>query len=262
MACEENEVVKEGERILLVMEDGSEYLIRLKKGTKFGTHLGILNFDDLIGKKYGSSFLTTKGKKVYVIKPGIVENIMKMKRKTQIVYPKDMGYILLKLDIKEGDRVIDVGVGSGAMCGAIARLVGKIGKVYGYDRREDFLKLAENNLKEWGLLDRVILKNKDISEGFDEKNVDALFLDVPNPWDHIDKCWEALKGGGRIAIVCPTTNQVQEVLKILYKNPFINVEVWESLFRMYKPVHERFRPVDRMVAHTAYMIFAIKVFER
>ncbi len=262
MAYKEDEIVTEGERVFLVMEDGSEYLVRLKKGVRFGTHLGVLNFDEIIGKKYGSSFLTSKGKKGYVIKPGIVENIMKMKRKTQIVYPKDIGYILLKMDIKEGDRVIDVGVGSGAMCGALARVVGDAGKVFGYDRREDFLKLAESNLKEWGLYDRVVLKKKDIEEGFEERNIDALFLDVPNPWDYIDKCWEALKGGGRIAIVCPTTNQVQEVLKALSNSPFINVEVWESLFRMYKPVHERFRPVDRMVAHTAYMIFAIKVLER
>ncbi|MCX7668431.1 MAG: methyltransferase domain-containing protein, partial [Atribacterota bacterium] len=181
---------------------------------------------------------------------------------TQIVYPKDLGYILLYLDIKAGDRVIDVGLGSGAMCGALARIVGTSGKVYAYEKREEFIRVAVENLSDWNVLDRVEIKPKDIEQGFEEQDVDALFLDVPQPWDYLTQCWEALRGGGRIGIVSPTASQVMEVLKGLHALPFLSISVWESLFREYKTNPSTFRPLDRMVAHTTYMIFARKVLER
>jgi len=147
------------------------------------------------------------------------------------------------------------------MCGALARSVGNMGRVFAYERRKDFYDIAKSNLEKWGLLDRVELKLKDISEGFDEK-VNAIFLDVPDPWNYISNCSKALLGSGNLAIVCPTTNQVQKVIEAIESENFIMVEIWESLFRKYKPVSERLRPFDRMVAHTAYMIFARKAEKR
>lgn len=255
------DTLKQMEKVLILFQDGSEYLVRLEE-KKLHTHLGTIDLGELIGKDYGDVVKTSTGKVGFILKPTLLEEIMKMKRRTQIVYPKDSSYIALKLDVKEGDKVIDSGVGSGAMCAVLARHVGKTGKVFAYEKRKEFAELARENLREWGLLDRVEIKVKDIGEGFDEKDVDALFLDVPDPWNYVKVCWEALRGGGRFAAVCPTTNQVQETLKEISNLPFVKVEVWESLFRAYKPVHERFRPVDRMVAHTAYMIFAVKVKEK
>ncbi len=247
-----------GSRVYILAPDGSDFLVRVEKNHRFTTHLGTIDMDDLIGLEYGSSVETSKGKRVYLLEPGIVQNVFKMKRQTQIVYPKDMGFILLMLDVKQGDRVIEAGVGSGAMTGALARAVGEKGRVYAYERREDFYELALSNLRRWALTDRVKLKLRDISEGFDERNVDSVFLDVPDPWNYMNHAWKSLKGGGRVAIVCPTTNQVQEVLKSIEESDFTGVEVWESLFRRYKTNPERLRPFDRMVAHTTYMIFAIK----
>lgn len=252
--------IEKDDRVYIWLEDGRDYLIRVVPGKSLGTHLGNLELSELLGKEFGEYVLTSKGKKAFLLQPGVVENIFHMRRRTQIVYPKDLGYILLMLDIKEGDRVIDVGLGSGAMCGALARLVGEKGRVYAYERREDFIPLAEENLREWGVLDRVTIHLRDIAEGFLEQGIDALFLDVPEPWKYLRQCWEALRGGGRLAVVSPTAGQVMEVLRGLEALPFVGTQVWESLFREYKPNPVTFRPFDRMVAHTTYMIFARKVF--
>lgn len=252
--------IRDGDRIYVCLEDGKEYLLRVDRERVFSTHLGNIPLYDCIGKEFGAWISTSQGKKAYLLQPGIVENIFHMKRRTQIVYPKDLGYILLFLDAKAGDRIIDVGLGSGAMCGALARAVGKEGKVYAYERREEFVPVAVANLTEWGVVDQVVIKCWDIEHGFEEREVDALFLDVPQPWDYLKQCWEALKGGGRIAIVSPTASQVMEVLRELHTLPFLQISVWESLFREYKPNPATFRPFDRMVAHTTYMIFARKIF--
>jgi len=252
--------IKEGERVSIVLESDNEYLLTVKTGQTFSTHRGNIQHADICGKEFGEMISTSQGTRVYILPPGIVENIFFMKRKTQIVYPKDMGFILLMLDVKEGDRIIDVGLGSGSMCGALARLVGECGKVYGYERREEFVELASSNLESWGLRNRVDIQCRDISEGFDKQNADALFLDVPSPWDYIKVCWDALKGGGRLGIVSPTAGKVIQTLQELNNNHFIQIQVWENLFRELKPIPTSFRPFDRMVAHTTYMIFARKVF--
>jgi len=255
-------LIEDGDRIFLIGDDGEEFVTEVKAGKKFGTHLGAFLFDEIIGKPYGTSVKTSKGKVLYAIEPGYIDNVFHMNRRTQVVYPKDSSYILMKLDIFEGKRVIDVGAGSGTMSYLFAKAVGRSGRVYTYERREDFYNLAKENLTRWGVIDRVDMKLRDISDGVDEINVDAFFLDVPYPWNYISVVWRSLKGGGRFCTVVPTTNQVQNVLEEMEKFPFVMVEVWESMFRQYKPVPERLRPFDRMVAHTAYMIFAIKVLRR
>jgi len=250
--------LKPGDDVIVMLEDGSTYLINLKTDAKFGTHIGNIEHSDLIGKSFGDTF--NIGEKIaYILEPTMVDYIFKMKRRTQIVYPKDSGFALLMLDIKEGDRVIDAGVGSGAMCGLLARYVGKSGKVFAYEKREEFAELARKNLERWGVADRVEIKVRDIAEGFDEENVDAFFLDVPDPVPHIENVWKVLKGSGRIAVLCPTTNQVQNVIEKMNKIGFVRIEVWESLYRQYKTNPKRLRPFDRMVAHTAYLVFGIKV---
>ncbi len=253
-------MVKSGDRVVLYGEDGKKFIVKVESGGKKSTHLGIIEFDNIVGKEFGDVVTIGKTQKsYYILPPTYIDDVFSMKRKTQIIYPKDASYILMKLDIKPGTRVIETGVGSGAMCAAMARLVGENGKIYAYERREEFYNLALNNLTEWGLADRVELRLKDISMGFDHSNVDALLLDVPDPENYIHLCWEALGGGGRLGVICPTVNQVSAVLERLYEYPFIDVEVWESLMRQYKPYPNRLRPVDRMVAHTTFMIFARKV---
>jgi tRNA (adenine57-N1/adenine58-N1)-methyltransferase len=131
--------------------------------------------------------------------------------------------------------------------------------VYSYEQRQDILQLAHQNLEELGLEGCVTLVVRDIAEGFDETDVDALFLDVRNPWDYLPQAHAALKGGGFFGAIVPTTNQVSRLLHDLEQGPYSALEVEELILRPFKAVPARLRPMDRMVAHTGYLVFARKV---
>jgi len=172
------------------------------------------------------------------------------------MYPKDIGFILITMGIGPGQRVIEAGTGSGAFTTALAWYVGETGKVISYEIRPEMQKLARKNLERLGLEDRVTLKLQDIASGFNEEGVDAVFLDVPNPYDYVEQIRKALKLGGFFGCILPTTNQVARLLTALYHTDFAFVDVCEIMLRYYKPVPERLRPTDRMVAHTGYLVFA------
>ncbi|HCZ05866.1 MAG: tRNA (adenine57-N1/adenine58-N1)-methyltransferase catalytic subunit [Thermotogota bacterium] len=247
--------------VLLVLDDGSEHLVNISSKL-FVTHKGRIDLETLVDKPFGIRGKTSKGVGYYVLEPGIVDHIFNLKRRTQIVYPKDAGFILLMLDVKQGDKIVEAGLGSGALCSVLARYVGDEGRVYAYERREDFIKLAKDNLLRQGVLHRVEIKHKDISDGFEEKDVDSVVIDVNDSYNYVGNAFNSLKNGGRLAVICPTTNQVQKVLEELENKGFIKIEVWENLFRAYKTNPQRLRPVDRMVAHTAYLVFAVKAFRK
>jgi tRNA (adenine57-N1/adenine58-N1)-methyltransferase len=160
------------------------------------------------------------------------------------------------MDIYPGKVVIEAGTGSGALTTALAFIVGTTGHIFSYEARPEMQKLAVKNIDRLGLSDRVTFKLRDIIDGFDETNADALFLDVPNPQDYIAQVRKALKPGGFFGSILPTTNQVQMLLVALHREHFAFVEVCEILMRHYKAVSTRLRPTDRMVAHTGYLIFA------
>jgi tRNA (adenine57-N1/adenine58-N1)-methyltransferase len=168
----------------------------------------------------------------------------------------------MKLAVHPGQTVLEAGTGSGGMTTVLAQTVGPAGRVISYDIRPDMQRLALKNLERMGLAERVSLKLRDITEGFDETDADAFFLDVPNPWDYTGQVRRALKGGGFFGSILPTTNQVSTLLVALQRDGYEFVEVCEVLLRYYKTVPERLRPVDRMVAHTGYLIFGRPVTRR
>ncbi|MGB9669329.1 MAG: tRNA (adenine-N1)-methyltransferase [Anaerolineales bacterium] len=249
-------VTQVGDIVLLVSPTNKKIIARLNPGEQIHTHRGVLFHDQLIGIPWGSEITTHTGSTYILIKPTLNDLLLETRRSTQIMYPKDIGYVLLKLGIGENQVVIEAGSGSGALTSALAWYIGDHGKIYSYDINENAQNLARKNLARLGLEKRVIFKNKDISEGFDETNVDALFLDVPNPQDYMAQVSQALKPGGNFGAILPTTNQVSRLLNEFYPFHFGFVEVCEILMRYYKPVAERLRPTDRMVAHTGYLVFA------
>ncbi|MFH1906511.1 MAG: methyltransferase domain-containing protein, partial [Chloroflexota bacterium] len=178
---------------------------------------------------------------------------------TQIMYPKDIGFILTSMSIGPGQRVMEAGTGSGSMTIALAYAVGPQGQVISYEVRPDMQNLARKNLERLGLDGRVEFKLRDIAEGLDETDVDAFFLDVPNPYDYILQVRAALKPGGFFCGLVPTVNQVTQLLQALRQGRFAFIEVCELLLRYYKPEPSRLRPTDRMVAHTGFLIFARRV---
>lgn len=247
---------QEGQLVLLSGKDRKNFIIRLQHGHRLQTHRGILLHSDLIGLPLGSQVRTHLGHRYHLLRPSWDDLLRTIRRATQIVYPKDIGYILMKMSIRPGSVVIDAGTGSGALAAAFASVVMPQGRVFSYEIREDMLTLAQRNLTHLGLAQFVDLKHRDIADGFEESDVDALFLDVPNPWAYLEQAHRALCGGGFFGSLLPTANQVVDLLRVLERSPFAFVEVEEILLRGYKVVSARFRPTDRMVAHTGYLVFA------
>lgn len=232
------------------------FLMRLGPGQLQHTHHGLIRHDDVIGRAPGEELRTHLGYPLVVLRPSLYDTIMSLERISQIVYPKEIGYILLKLNAGPGSRIVEGGTGSGALTVAMAHTVRPDGKVYTYEQREDMLRVAHRNLTDSALLDWVELKQRDIAQGFDEREADAVFLDVREPWLYLDRVWEALAEGSFFGAIVPTTNQVSELVAGLEAASFVDIEVCEILLRSYKPVPARLRPVDRMVAHTGYLVFA------
>jgi tRNA (adenine57-N1/adenine58-N1)-methyltransferase len=254
------DALHEGDLVMLLSQDRKQFLVRLCRGELLQTHRGRILHDDLLSGGYGIEARSHLGYAFAVLEPSVSDMIGKLKRTTQIMFPKDIAYTLFRLNIVPGSRVIEAGTGSGGFALAAARLLGPRGRLYSYEVRADIQRLAQTNLDSLGLTPRVEFKLRDIDEGFDETGVDAVFLDLRSPWLYLPQVAAALKDSGFFGAILPTTNQVVRLLQGLeMQHSFGQIEVEEVLVRPYKAVPGRFRPLDRMVAHTGYLIFARKV---
>jgi tRNA (adenine57-N1/adenine58-N1)-methyltransferase len=235
---------------------GQSLTVMLKPGERVQSMHGIIPHEEIIGREWGTQVNTHLGKEFTILQPALDDLLRDIERNTQVVYPKDIGYILLNLGIGPGSRVLEAGTGSGALTVALAHAVGPTGHVYSYEQRAEAQAIARQNLEHLGLQDRVTLKLTDIANGFEEREVAALFYDLPNPQDYLAQAREALLPGGFFGSLLPTTNQVSLLLTALEEHHFGFVEVSEMLHRYYKPVAARLRPADTMAAHTGFLIFA------
>ncbi len=248
-----------GDIAQLISAQNKRFIFRIVPDGKFETHRGYISHNDLIGKPWGTRVLSHMGSPFVLLQPSLADILVETRRNTQIMYPKDIGFILVAMDIGPGKHILEAGTGSGSFTTALAYAVGQQGRVTTYESRQEFQNLAQKNLDRLGLADRVDFKLRDIVEGFDEKNVDAVFLDLPNPQDYLLQAKEALKPGGHLGCILPTTNQVSTLLVALRRSNFAFIEVCEVLVRYYKPIADRLRPADRMIAHTGYLVFARSV---
>ena len=250
--------------MLYSLDDHKKYFLtitpeKIEKEKFFTTKDGKISLKEIFEAKEGNILKTHLGKKYIVFKPSLMDFILhKLKRLTQIIYPKDSAYIALKLDIKKGDKVLEFGTGSGALTSIFAWCVGEEGKVITFEKEKKFMENAKKNLEIIGLDKQVefnlgTILEKDFSEKFD-----AVFIDVKDPLPYIEKATDLLKEGKFIGFLCPTTNQVSEVLKALKELPFTDFEICEILLRRYKINPDRLRPEDLMIGHTAYLLFARK----
>lgn len=246
-----------GDMILLLDPEGKRIVVRLTPNQRVDSHLGFIKHETFLEYAYGSKIPTQLGEGFVLLQPSTVDLIMKVNRATQIVYPKDIGYLLLELNIHPGVRVVEAGTGSGAMTLALARLVQPAGKVYTYEERAEHQENARKNIERAGLSACVEFRVRDIRAGFDERDADALFLDVREPWLFLAQAHAALKPGGFFGSLVPTTNQVSDMLGELERmGNWVEVKVSELLQRKYKTNADRLRPDDRMIAHTGFILSA------
>jgi tRNA (adenine57-N1/adenine58-N1)-methyltransferase catalytic subunit len=248
-------IVQAGDIVQLVGHDKRYFIFRVEAGGKLHSNRGVVEHDQLIGQEWGTEVFSHLRHPFFLLIPSTDDLIRDIKRSSQIMYPKDIGFILMKMSIHPGITVVEAGTGSGGMTTVLAQAVGEGGHVFSYDVRADMQNLARKNLERVGLASRVTFTLRDIAEGFDEVDADALFLDVPNPWDYMTQARRALKGGGFFGSILPTTNQVSDLLVALRRESFDFLEVCEVLIRYYKTVPARLRPLDRMVAHTGFLVF-------
>lgn len=235
---------------------GHKFVFELQAEGRFETHKGIFNYAELLNLPYGAEVKSHLGRSFFITRPTTAELIEGLKRNSQIMYPKDIGITLLMLGVAPGQTLIEAGTGSGGLTLALAQAVGPTGKIHSYDRRSEVQSLAQKNLAQFGLAERVAFHADDIENGFGQTNVDALFLDVPNPWDYLPQAHSALLGGAVLGSLLPTMAQVLELLGCVHRHGFAWPETIEVLLRPYKTEPAaNVRPEDRMVAHTGYLTF-------
>ncbi|HEX4245008.1 MAG TPA: tRNA (adenine-N1)-methyltransferase, partial [Acidimicrobiales bacterium] len=244
----------DGERVLLLDAKARRYLITLRAGTQFHTHVGIVAHDDLIGAAEGSTVLGSTGRRFVVVRPTLSDVVLKMPRGAQVIYPKDLAAILVQADIAPGMRVLEAGVGSGALSMALLRAGAD---VVGYELREDFAKRARSNVAASagpGAPYRVELR--DVYQGIDETGLDRIVLDLPEPWQVLPHAQHALRSGGIICAYLPTINQTAQFRAAVDESPFGMAETLEVLHRTWHIEARSVRPDHRMVGHTGFLTTA------
>jgi len=251
-------VIEEGSVILLHFDVKRQWLLRVEKKKQFHTHKGYVDLSELIGHPFGTEIKSSLGDSFWALRPTTNDLIMHSARRTQIMYPKDIGLIILKLGLVSGCHVVEVGTGSGAMTVAAALAVKPLGRVDTYEARPEFAEIAEKNLKRASVLENVTMHLSDASKGIEGVDFDAAVLDVGDPWPIIPHIYRALAGGAPLVSFSPTINQVEKTSSLLLEIGFVNVHTIESFIREIRAETGKTRPATMMIGHTGYMTFAQK----
>lgn len=251
--------IQEGGHVLLFHTARKKWLAKVTRDKKLHTHLGIIDISSTIGMEYGSAVRTTEGKVVFLIEPTLHDFIMKSERRTQIVYPKDLGYIAARTGLKNGSKVLEIGTGSGALATFMAGIVKPEGHIYSYDVNAEFMEIARRNLEKAGMIDFVTMNQHDPHQGVDIREADIAVVDLGDPWTVIDQVYAALKGSGAFVAICPTMNQIEKTATELKRSGFVDVDTVELMIRTMEAREGMTRPSMRMIGHTTYLVFARKV---
>jgi tRNA (adenine57-N1/adenine58-N1)-methyltransferase catalytic subunit len=265
-----------GDRVLLVDAKRRRHLVTLTAGGQFHTHTGVLEHDALIGQREGITVRTTLGARLTAVRPTLGEYVLEMPRGAQVIYPKDLGPIMILADVFPGAEVLESGVGSGALTLALLRAVGAHGHVTGYEIRDDFARRARANVE--GFLGPDVpldVEVRDVYAGIDpppdrgdvaatddtppaggKPGFDRILLDLPEPWRVVKHAEEALHPGGILLAYLPTIGQVSRLREELTGSAFGMVESLEVLQRTWHVDGQSVRPDHRMVAHTGFLTHA------
>jgi tRNA (adenine57-N1/adenine58-N1)-methyltransferase catalytic subunit len=248
-----------GERVLFLDARGRRYLVRLQAKGTFHTHGGAVPHDLVLGRDEGVEVRTSGGMVLRAFRPRMADYVLKMPRGAQVVYPKDLGPILVYADIFPGAEVVEAGTGSGALTIALARATGPEGRVVSYELRDEFRERAASNIESFfgKLPPRIELRAADLRDVAESgETFHRAVLDLPNPWDMLDALGSSLVPGGILCAYLPTTVQVQQLVLALEDAGYLHVDTIETLQRSWHVTDRSVRPDHRMVAHTGFLSIA------
>jgi tRNA (adenine57-N1/adenine58-N1)-methyltransferase len=245
-----------GDKVLLVDRKDRRYMVTLAEGGEFHTHAGVVPHADIFEAGEGGTVRSGSGATYLALRPTLSDFILKMPRGAQVIYPKDLGAILMLADVYPGAHVLEAGVGSGALSAALLR-AGAI--VTGYELREDFAKIARANVAGFlgdDAVDRYNIEVRDVYEGIDATGLDRVILDLPEPWRVVKHAEDALRPGGILLSYVPSVMQVAQLRDTLDAGAFALAETIEVLIRGWHVAGQAVRPDHRMVAHTGFLTAA------
>ena len=251
-----------GETVLVIDERrGKRYLVLLRAGHAFHTDRGFVGHEAVIGAPEGVTVRSSLGARYLVLRPTLAEYVLDMPRGAQVIYPKDLATICFFADVEPGQTVCEAGLGSGALTMTLLRAVGPTGRVVSYENREEFARRARRNIEaRLGPHVPLTVHLQDVYAGFEERDVDRVLLDLPEPWRLVDPAAAALRPGGIFCAYVPTLPQSQRTHEALAAHPaFALTETFETLLRPWHIEGPSVRPAHRMVAHTGFLTLARRV---
>lgn len=253
--------LRAGEDVILIDPKGEEHQITLTPGKPFGTHKGNILHDDIIGKEEGSMAWTARGTGYRVFRPTYNQYILNLKRHAQIIYPKDIGPILLWADVFPGATVLEAGIGWGALTIKLLEAVGPTGRIVSYEIREDFAESGKKTVNRFlGECANLEVKVRDIYQGIEERDVDRIVLDLPEPWHVVPHAASALAPGGIVLSYLPSTVQVKQLVeRVEETGSFNEPEVFEVIHRPWHVKGQSVRPVQWMFSHSAFIVVSRKI---
>lgn len=246
------------EAVVLLDRKDREYLARLDQRRGISIRGGKIAVNEIIGRDEGTVVRSSVNEPFLVFRPSLPQLIPNLPRSAQVIYPKDIGPILLWADLFPGARVVEAGVGAGALTMALLRAIGDSGQLISYEIREDFAELARKNVARYfGAAPNWIVKIADVALELDEADIDRVLLDLPDPWKVVEGAWKVLRPGGFLLCYLPTVLQVKSLVDALRDDKrFACIETTETLMRYWHFKGMSARPQHRMIAHTGFITSA------
>ena len=256
------EKIKNNSYVLFFYNNSKKWLVKISKKDQLHTHIGVIKHSEAIGKEFGSRLVTNKEKYVYLLKPTTYDFIMKIQHGTQIVYPKDLGYIVSRTGIQNGHKVVEIGTGSGSLTTFVASIVKPRGHVHTFDVDTKFMAIAEKNIKKAGMSKYISMNKLDLkkTKRMPVSDADAAIIDLGDPWTVVPQVRKMLKGSGSVVAICPTMNQLEKLVSELTQNEFTDIECSEQILRTIDAREGKTRHSFQGVGHTTYLCFARKAF--
>jgi tRNA (adenine57-N1/adenine58-N1)-methyltransferase len=258
---ESNNTIQDQDLVYIVYDNKKrKWLRKVESGKQFHTDRGYLDYNDLIGKEYGSIVLSKPyNHKFFLFKPLPSDIVVNMKRASQIIYPEDIGLILIYTGIGPGSIVVEAGTGSGSLTGILGKYVQPTGHIYSYDVRESALKQAKKNMDKLGVAEYVTIQKGDLLTEVEHSGIDVVVLDLATPWLAMERVHGFLKNSGVVCSFSPVIEQVIKTHDALKNAHFHDIKTYELLKREIRVKYNATRPNSRMIGHTGYITFARKL---